>query len=352
MRNCARTFLAVLISLAALALFAAPQIDYKVINKVTLGGEGGWDYLMVDAAARRIYISRGTHVMVVDADSLKQVGDIPETPGVHGIAIADDLHRGFTSNGQANTVTVFDPKTLNKIGEPIAVGTNPDAILYDPASKRVFTMNGRSHDTTAVDAASGKVVGTLPLGGKPEFAQADGAGHVFVNIEDTSEIVQFDAKNLKEMNRWKLAPCEGPSGLALDNKAHRLFAVCGNKLMAVMDATNGKIITTLPIGAGTDAAAFDPATKLAFASCGGGTGTITIVREDSPDKFTVVGDVETAPRARTMTFDPKTHNLFTVTAQFNPAPAPTAENPRPRPAMVPGSFVLIELGQGQPGSTK
>lgn len=334
-----------LIVLAAIGLLALPQIDYKVINRVTLGGEGGWDYLLVDSDAHRIYISRGSHVMVVDADSLKPVGDIPDTAGVHGIALAPEFGRGFTSNGQANTVTIFDPKTLNKIGS-VNVGTNPDAILYDPASKRVFTMNGRSHDTTAVDAKSGTVAGTLPLGGKPEFAQADGNGHVFVNIEDTSEIVQFDSKNLKEMNRWKLAPCEEPTGLALDNNTHRLFAGCGNKLMAVVDAMNGKVITTLPIGPGVDASAFDPATKLAFASCGGGNGTLTIIREDSPDKFTVVGNVETAPGARTMALDRNTHNVYTVTAKFNPTPQPTAENPRPRRSIVPGSFELLVLGQG------
>ncbi len=332
--------------LLALILQTLPALaqNYKVINKATLGGEGFWDYLTVDAAARRIYISRGTHVVVVGADSLQPVGDIPDTPGVHGIALAEDLGRGFTSNGQANSVTVFDPKTLKKIGE-VKVGQGPDAILYDPATQRVFTMNGRSHDTTAIDAKTGAVAGTLALGGKPEFAQADGAGHIFVNIEDKSELVQFDAKSLKEMNRWKLAPCEEPSGLALDDRNHRLFSVCANKLMAVVDATNGKVITTLPIGPGTDAASWDADRKLAFASCGGDGGSIVVVREESPDKFAVVQTVETAPRARTMTLDPKTHHLFTVTAQFNPPPAPTAENPRPRPSMVPGSFVLIELGQ-------
>ncbi len=340
-----------LLAVSVLALPAASQATYKVLNKVTLGGEGGWDYLMVDSPARRIYISRGTHVVVVDADSLKPVGDIPDTAGVHGIAIADNLGRGFTSNGQAGTVTIFDPKTLKKIGE-VKTGQNPDAILYDPATKRVFTMNGRSHDTTAIDAKAGTVAGTLPLGGKPEYAQADGKGHIFVNIEDTGELVQFDSKNLKEMNRWKIAGCEEPTGLALDNDHHRLFSVCGNKVMVVMDATNGKILTTLPIGPGTDGAAWDPSSQLAFASSGGGSGTITVVHEDSPDKFSVVQTVETAPRARTMTLDPKTHNLFTVTAQFNPAPAATAGNPNPRPSMVPGSFVLIELGQGQPGTTQ
>lgn len=336
-------FLVIVIAATTL-LFSAPPPQYEVIRRATLGGEGGWDYLTVDSAARRVYISRGSHVMVIDADSLKPLGDIPDTPGVHGIALAPELGRGFTSNGQKNTVTIFDPKTLNKIGE-VAVGTAPDAILYDAATKRVFTFNARSHDTTAVDAAAGTVAGTVPLGGKPEFAQADGAGHIFVNIEDTSELVEFDARALKEMHRWKLAPCEEPTGLALDKKNHRLFSVCGNKLMAVVDATNGKIVTTLPIGAGVDGAMFDPARQLAFSS-NGGSGNMTIVHEDSPEKFTVVQTVDTAPGARTLALDPKTHNLYTVTAKFSPAPPPTPEHPRPRRTLVPGSFEVIELGQG------
>ncbi len=345
MKTCIR-YLSVLFLIVAAPtlLISAPPPHYQLLNKYTLGGEGFWDYLVVDSAARRVYITRGTHVMVVDADSGKPVGDIPDTPGVHGVALVEDLGRGFTSNGQKNTVTVFDMKTLKPTGT-IDVGNGPDAIVYDPASKRVFTMNGRGHDTTAIDAASGKVAGTLALGGKPEFAQADGAGHVFVNIEDTSELVMFDSKNLKEMARWKLTPCEEPTGLALDNANHRLIVGCGgNKMMAIVDATSGKLITTLPAGAGIDAAGFDPGTMLAFTTGGGGNGTLTVVHEDSPDKFTVVENVDTAPRARTMALDPKTHYVYTVTAQFGPAPQPTAENPRPRPALVPGSFEMLVLG--------
>ncbi len=333
-----------LILAASTLLISAAPPHYQLINKYTLGGEGFWDYLVVDSAARRVYITRGTHVMVVDADSGKPVGDIPDTPGVHGVALVQDLGKGFTSDGQKNTVTMFDMKTLKPTGN-VEVGNGPDAIVYDPASKRVFTMNGRGHDTTAIDAASGKVAGTLPLKGKPEFAQADGTGHVFVNIEDTSELVMFDSKNLKEMARWKLAPCEEPTGLALDNKHHRLFVGCGgNKMMAVVDATSGKVITTLPAGGGIDATGFDPGTMLAFATGGGGNGTLTVVHEDSPEKFTVVENVDTAPRARTLALDPKTHYVYTVTAQFGPAPQPTAENPRPRPPLVPGSFEMLVFG--------
>ncbi len=320
-------------------LFAAPQIDYKVVKKATLGGEGFWDYLTVDPAARRVYISRGTHVMVIDADSLKLVGDIPDTPGVHGIALAPEFGRGFISDGQANRVTIFDPKTLAKIGEA-SVGTAPDAIIYDPASKRVFTFNARSHDTTAVDAKSGQVAGTLALGGKPEFAQPDGTGNMFVNIEDTSELVKFDAKKLTVLNRWKLAPCEEPTGLAFDKDHERLFSVCGNKLMVVVDSASGKIMTTVPIGGGVDGVMFDPAQRLAFASCGQ-SGTLVIVREDSPTKFAKVGEVETAARARTLAFDPKTHDIYTVTAQVG---AP--ETPGGRPRMVPGSFEILVISQG------
>src|SRR5438270_536883 len=311
---------------------------YHVAKKVVLGGEGGWDYLTVDSKARRVYISRGTHVMVVDADSATVVGDIPNTNGVHGIAIADDMDKGFISDGRDSNVTIFDIKTLKVLGTAPA-GKNPDAIIYDPASKRVFAFNGSSKDTTAIDAKTGTVAGTIPLGGKPEFAAADEKGHVFVNIEDTSEIVQFDSNKLTVENRWKIAPGEGPSGLALDRKHRRLFSVCSNKMMVVVNADNGKVITTLPIGSGTDAAGFDPETGYAFSS--NGEGTLTVVHEDSPDKFSVVENVPTQARARTMALDPRTHQVYLVTAEFGPAPAATAQQPRPRPPMIPGSFTVL-----------
>jgi DNA-binding beta-propeller fold protein YncE len=315
---------------------------YHLAKKATLGGEGGWDYLYCDSKARRIYISRGTHVMVVDADSAALLGDIPNTNGVHGIAIADDMDKGFISDGRDNNVTIFDPKTLKVVGTAPA-GKNPDAIIYDPASKRVFAFNGASKDATAIDGKAGTVVGTIPLGGKPEFAAADEKGHVFVNIEDTSEIVKFDSNKLAVESRWKITSGEEPSGLALDRKHRRLFSVCSNKMMAIVNADTGKLITTVPTGDGTDAAGFDPETGYAFAS--NGEGTLTVVHEDSPDKFSVVENVPTQARARTMTLDIKTHQVYLVTAEFGAAPAPTAQQPRPRPPMVPGSFTLLIMSR-------
>jgi YVTN family beta-propeller protein len=328
--------------LAALAA-AAPQIaesadgGYRVIKTIAVGGDEGWDYVGVDSAARRVYVSHGTHVVVLDADSGKVVGDIPDTQGVHGIAIATDAGRGFTSNGRANTVTVFDLKTL-KTEATVKAGTNPDAIVYDPATKRVFTMNGRGQDTTAINVADNTVAGTLALGGKPEFAVADGKGNIYVNIEDKSELVRFDSKNLTVLNRWPMAPCQEPSGLAADWKSRRLFAGCDNKLMAVINADDGKVVATVPIGEGVDANAFDPETNFAFASTG--DGNLTVAREEAPDKYTVVASVPTKKSARTMGLDLKTHNVFLPAAEFDP-PAPGER----RGKMKPGSFVVLVVGR-------
>jgi len=310
---------------------------YRVIKTITVGGEGFWDYLSVDSEGRRLYISHGAHVQVMDIDSYALVGDIPDTQGVHGIALAPELGRGFTSNGRANTVTIFDLKTLKTIGI-VNAGTNPDCIVYDGVTKRVFTMNGRSSNATAITAADGTVAGTLELGGKPEFAVADGKGSIYVNIEDKSELVQFDAQNLNVLNRWPLAPCEGPSGLAMDLKSRRLFAGCDNKMMAVVDADTGKVIATPAIGQGVDANRFDPDTNYAFAS--NGEGTLTVVHEDSPDKFSVVDNVPTKRSARTMALDQKTHNIFLAAADFEP-PAPGER----RGKMKPGSFVILVVGR-------
>jgi DNA-binding beta-propeller fold protein YncE len=319
---------------------AAPQAGhsgYHVIKTISVPGDEGWDYVAVDSDARRVYVSHATHVVVLDADTYAVVGDIPDTQGVHGIAIAPDLGRGFVSDGRANTVTIFDLKTLKTLGT-VKAGTNPDAIIYDPHTKRVFTMNGRSEDTTAINAADGTVAGTLALGGKPEFAVADGHGSIFVNIEDKSELVHFDSQKLTVLNRWPLKPCDEPSGLAVDWKTRRLFAGCGNKMMAVIDADTGKIVATPPIGDGVDANGFDPATNLAFASTG--EGVLTVVHEDSPDKFTVVENVPTRKSARTMGLDVKTHNIFLPAADFDP-PAPGQR----RGKMKPGSFVVLVVGK-------
>ena len=315
---------------------------YHLIKEVRLGGEGGWDYLTFDAKGKRLFISRSTHVMVVDADTFAVVGDIPDTQGVHGIALVEDLGKGYTSNGRANTVTVFDLKTL-KVLKQVPVGQNPDAIIYDPASKRVFTMNGRSNDATAIDAATDTVAGTVALDGRPEFAVSDERGHVFVNLEDKSSVAEFDPKKLSVLARWPIAPGEEPSGLAIDRRHARLFSTGANKTLVVLDALTGKVVATLPIGGGVDAAGFDPETGLAFSS--NGEGTLTVIREDSPDKFTVLENVATRRGARTMALDPKTHRVFLVTAEFGPPPAPTPERPRPRPSVVPGSFTLLILGR-------
>jgi YVTN family beta-propeller protein len=317
------------------------ESGYRLVKKIEIGGDGGWDYLFVDSGARKLYVSHSSHIVVVDVDSGMVIGDIPNTPGVHGIAIAPDLGRGYTSNGRDSSVTIIDTKTYAVLGN-IKVEKNPDAIIYDPASSRVFAFNRGSSSVSAIDAATGKVAGTLALGGHPEFAQSDAKGMMFVNLDDKSEVVAFEAKTLKITGRYPLAPGEEPSGMAIDRDHRRLFVVCGNKKMIVMNADNGKIVSALPIGDGTDAAAFDPGTKLAFSS--NGEGTLTIVREESPDKCVLVETIPTQKGARTMTIDTTSHHVFLATAQFGPAPAATPERPRPRPAMIPGSFVVLEFG--------
>jgi YVTN family beta-propeller protein len=296
------------------ATFAAPAPSggYSVIKKISIPGTGSWDYLAVDEAARRLYVSHGTQVEVVDIDALTVVGSIPNTAGVHGIAIAPDLGRGFTSNGQASTVTIFDLKTLKPIAD-VPTGKKPDAIIYDPATLRVFAFNGGSNSATAIDAATGKVAGTVNLDGGPEFAAADGNGFVYNNLEDESLVLKINSRELKIEQRWPVAPCSSPSSMAMDRANRRLFLGCRSKVMAVLDADSGKVITTLPIGDHVDATAFDPQTKLIFNS--NGEGTITVIHQDSPDQYSVVETVKTVPRAKTMALDPKTHRLFLSTAE-------------------------------------
>ncbi|HWY20248.1 MAG TPA: YncE family protein [Candidatus Acidoferrum sp.] len=339
MHHWLRASLTVLVAAAAMAA-AGP--GYKVVNTYKVGGDGGWDYLTADAAARRLYISRATHVIVLDLDSGKTVGDIADTPGVHGIALAPELGRGFVSNGRENTVSIFDLKTL-ATSSKVKVGQNPDAILYDPATKRVFTFNGRSNDSTAIDATNGTVLGTISLDGKPEFAASDGKGGVFVNIEDKSELTSIDPHKLVVKQSWPLAPCKEPSGLAMDRKNRRLFVGCDNKMMAVVNADTGKVLATPAIGDGVDATAFDDETGLAFASCG--EGVLTVVREESPDKFSVAENVTTQQGARTLALDSKTHQVYVVTAKFGPPPAATADNPHPRRTILPDSFVVLVVGK-------
>jgi DNA-binding beta-propeller fold protein YncE len=311
---------------------------YKVKGSIAIGGSGGWDYLAADAPNRKLYVSHGTQVEVVDLHSNKPAGKIPGFGGVHGIAFADKLGKGFISDGRSNEVAIFDLKTMT-VRKKVKAGTNPDGIVYDPFSQRVFAFNGRSKDATAIDAKSDSVVGTIALDGKPEFPVSDGKGHVYANIEDKSEIVKIDPKTLKVEGNWPLSPCESPSGLAINQDGTRLFAVCDNKLMAVVDARNGKVVATPAIGDGPDAAGYDANAKLAFSS--NGDGTLTVIQDKGSDQYPVVETVTTEKGARTMTIDEKTGNIYLSAAKYGPAPAATASNAHPRPAVLPGSFKVL-----------
>jgi YVTN family beta-propeller protein len=328
-------------SLMVISVGTASAQNYKVVRRIPVGAEGGWDYVRVDPDAKRIYLSRGDHMMVVDETSGKVVGDLPNTKGIHGMALVTDMNKGYTSNGGAATVTVFDLKTLKPITEIKTTGENPDSIIYDPATKRVFTMNARSSNSTVIDATTDKVVGTVDLGGKPEEPALDGRGNMFVNLEDKSSIMEFDTKTLMKKGTWSLAPCEGPSALAADTKNHRLFAAC-DKMIAVFNPDTGKVVATPAIGGDPDGNGFDPGTGMIFATCR--EGLLTVIHQDSADKYTIVGNVNTQFGARTMALDPKTHHVFTVTADYKPAGPATPENPRPRPQPIANSFVILEVG--------
>jgi YVTN family beta-propeller protein len=335
--------LALLVMLGAAAFpvrsGAAPAINYQLAHKFALPGEGGWDYLTFDPAGKRLFVSRATRVMVIDPATGTVITEIPDTPGVHGIALAQELGRGFTSNGRDNSVTVFDLKTLKQTGKVTIDAKNPDAIVYDPTSKRVFTGNGGSGNVTAIDATTNTVVGDVALPGRPEFGAA-GNGMVYFNIEDKNEIVAIDARKNTLVNTWPLGTCDGPSGLSMDVAHHRLFPSCGNKVMMVVNSDNGAIVATLPIGQGTDATAFDPGAQLAFSS--NGDGSLTVAREDSPSTFAVAQNATTQAGARTLAVDTNTHDVYLVAAQFTlgtPAPGQT----RPSRTMVPGTFTLLVM---------
>jgi DNA-binding beta-propeller fold protein YncE len=315
---------------------------YHIIQKIPLGGDGGWDFITFDDQEQRLFISRSSHVMVVDADSGKPLGDIPNTVGVHGIALVHDLGRGFTSNGRDSSVTIFDLKSLKTLGQ-VRVGQNPDDIFYEMVSKRIFTLNGGSHDATVIDPEKGIVVGTIPFDGRPEFAVPDGQGHIFINLEDKSQVVTVDSRNFKILSTWLLAPGEEPTGMALDNTRHRLFVGCANNLMVILDTDNGRVITSVPIGSGVDAVNYDSELGLIFSSSG--DGTLTVVKTDSLDKYSVLENVPTQKGARTMALDMKSHRIYLVTADFGPAPAPTADRPHPRPSILPNTFVLLVVGR-------
>src|SRR6516162_8836279 len=319
----------------------SPARQYHLVKKVFLGGDGGWDYFTADPGTHRIFIARGSYVMVLDADG-NVVGKVAvgESYEAHAVALARDLNRGFTSNGGSGSVTIFDPQTLQVIGEVKIPGRDTDDILYEPISKRVFTFNGgKRNDATAIDAVQGVALGDIPLEGKPETAQADGKGHIYVNIEDKSELREIDAKTLRVTGSWPLSPCINPSGQAIDTEHSLLIIGCHNRLMEFWDYAAGKVVATVPIGTGVDANRFDPETGLAFASCG--DGTITVAHEDSPAKFSVVQTVETMKGARTMALDPGNHSIYTVSAEFGPPPSHSAQNPHPWPTIKPGTFTLL-----------
>lgn len=317
---------------------------YHLIHTYKIGGDTFWDYLGIDVARRHLFIAHHTHVVVMNVDTGKVVHDFRNTPGVHGIAVAPALNRGFISDGGSNSVTIFNLATLKVIGNVKVTGHDPDCIIYDPASKRVFTFNGDSDNSTAIDARTGKVVGTIELGGRPEYAVADGRGHVYNNLVDKSEEVAIDSHTLKITKRWSLAPCEHPSGIAMDTVHRWLVVGCHNEMMALVSPDTEKVAKTVPIGPGIDACRFDPGTQLAFCSSGGGGGSLTVVKEGPPGHFSLVGHVKTEPGARTMEVDLKTHHVFLDTATQGPRPAKaTPQNPYRQGKIVPGTFRVLEL---------
>lgn len=337
-------FIALLASLAGLAATASmadspAQPAFQVTNHLKLGGTGGWDYLNFDAQHRHLFVSRGDRVLVIDVDAGKQIGTIPNTSGVHGIAIAQDLHRGFTSNGKTNSVTVFDLDTLKTVATITGTGQKPDAILYDGASHHVFTFNGKSGTASVIDPAKSAVVATIALPGRPEFAATDDNGHIYVNLEDKSALSQIDSHTNKVLNTWPLAPCESPSGLAMDVAHQRLFSVCDNRIMTVLDAGNGHRVASVAIGDGPDAVTFDAAEGLIYSS-NGESGTLTVVHEDDADHYSVVANVPTQVSARTQALDPLKHRIYLSAAELG-----TQKDARGHLQAVPDSFTVLTVGK-------
>ena len=332
-----KRILALIVTLCVIAAIpAVAQKSYKLADRVKLGGEGGWDYLTYDPDGSRVFVTRGNHVMVVDAKTLKPTGDITDLSGTHGVALAPTLGRGYITSGGDDMLVVFDLKTL-KVLDKIKVGKRPDAVLYDVSSKRVYTFNAQSQDSTVVDAAAGKVIGSVPLGGKPETGVADGKGNVYVNIEDRSEIVRIDTAKLTVAEHYPMAGCDEPSALAFDVAHRRLFAGCASKIVAVVDPDAGKLVTTVDIGGGVDAGAFNPKTQQIFMSCG--EGVLTVIHEDTPDKYSVVQTVPTVRGARTMALDTASNTVYSATAQFDPTPPPAGQ----RRKMIPDTFELLVI---------
>ncbi len=315
---------------------------YRLLKEIPVGGDGGWDYLSIDESARRLYVTHASKIVVIDMDKEQVVGEIADTPGVHGLGLAPELQRGFSSNGQESKSSIVDLKTLKTLSK-VDTGNNPDAILYEPGQQEVYTFNGRGQSATVFDAKTGKVVTTIALPGRPEFAAADPkAGRVYNNIEDKSTVVVIDAKTHKITDTWPIAPGEEAAGLAIDVAHHRLFLGCHNKLMVMMDSANGKVVATVPIGERVDANAFDPGTQLALSS--NGDGTVTIAHEDAPDKLTVVQQLTTERGARTMALDLATHKIYLASAKYEPQPPTEPGAPRQRPKIVPGTFKVLVYG--------
>jgi DNA-binding beta-propeller fold protein YncE len=319
---------------------AAP---YHLLATIPIGGEGGWDFLATDPAGERLYVTHGTQLGVIDLKTKKLIGSVPGTPAAHGIAVVPSAGRGYVSCGRNNYCVVFDLKTLQNLGT-LPTGPKPDAVFYDAFSQRVFAFSNEGGHSTVLDARTGKVVGTAALGGDVEVPATDGKGHIFVNLEDKSQVIEFDAKSLAVLHRYPLAPGEEPTGLAFDPKNNRLFSGCANEKLIVTDSKTGRQVAVLPIGKGVDGVAFDPATNNII-STNGGDGTMTVIHQDSPTKYTVMATVPTAQGARTVVMDPTTHHLFTCTADLGPTPAATTAQPKPRPAIVPGTFRVLEFGK-------
>jgi len=332
-----KLLIAACFGILAVAGAQAGPTGIHLLKSVTLGGDTFWDCVFFDSANHHIFVTHGSHVVVVDSDNFEVVGDIADTPQVHGVAVADNLDKGFITSGASNAVIAFDPKTLKPRGT-IAVGTRPDAIVYDPFTRRVFTFNAGSKDATAIDVASGTVDGTIPLGGKPEFAVSDGRGHIFDNVEDKSEIAEIDAKNMSVVHHWPWAPCEEPSGIALDRAHARLFVACANQMLAVINAKTGKVVTTVPTGRGADGAAFDQSTRNVFVT--NGEGKLSVIHQDGVDTYHLVENVPTQFGARTLDVDPATHRIFSATADLTPDPGK-----RPPYKMGTGSFRLLVFGK-------
>ncbi len=314
---------------------------YRISQKFHLEDDGFWDYCTIDGSTGLLYVSHGTQVHIVNVRTGETVAAIPGLKGVHGIALAPELNKGFISDGGDDMVLVFNLKTHQVTDKIKTTGDNPDCIMYDPFTRRIFTFNGRSSNSTVIDAKTLQVLGTIPLDGKPEFAQTNGSGRIYVNIEDKSEITEIDPSEMKVINVWSISPGEEPSGLALDNVTHRLFSVCGNKMMVIVDAETGKVVTTLPTGEGSDGCAFDPGTQRAFSS--NGEGTMTVVQEVDANTFKVLENVQTQRGARTITLDKKTHHIYLPAAEYGQTPEATNDNPRPRPQLIPGSFTVLDL---------